>query len=70
MAVPGRRNGLMEEEDNEDENALFEEEGLEEFDAHAPPHLRAIADASQQGDVDALRHALGIATSLFQLIST
>ncbi|PQP99150.1 tankyrase-1 [Prunus yedoensis var. nudiflora] len=57
MAVPGRRNG-MEEDDNEDENALFEEEGLEDLDSHTPPHLRAIADASQQGDLDALRLAL------------
>lgn len=57
MAVPGR--GLMEADDNDDENALFEEEDLEDLDSHAPPHLRAIADATQLGDLDALRLALG-----------
>lgn len=54
----------MEEDDNEDENALFEEEGLEDLDSHTPPHLRAIADASQQGDLDALRLALGTPSPL------
>lgn len=58
MAVPGRLNGMIEEEDNED-NALFEEEGLIELDSDTPPHLRDLAAASQIGDVDALRLALG-----------
>lgn len=57
MAVPGR--GLVEADDNDEENALFEEEGLEDLDSQAPPHLRAISDATQLGDVDALRLALG-----------
>ena len=56
MAVPGR---VMDEEDTEEENALFEEEGLVELDSDTPPHLRGLASASQLGDVDALRLALG-----------
>ncbi|KAF3441793.1 hypothetical protein FNV43_RR15708 [Rhamnella rubrinervis] len=60
MAVPGRgrRNGLMEDDENEDDNALFEEEGLVELDSDTPPHLRALAAASEVGDVHALRLAL------------
>ncbi|POO01794.1 Transmembrane protein [Trema orientale] len=57
MAVPGRRNGLMEDDENEDENALFEED-LVELESNTPPHLRALAAASEVGDVDALRLAL------------
>ncbi|EOY07974.1 Ankyrin repeat family protein isoform 3, partial [Theobroma cacao] len=59
MAVPGRRNGLMEEDEHDDENALFEENGLEmDLEADTPPHLRDLAAAAQLGDLDALRLAL------------
>lgn len=57
MAVPGRRNGMIDDDENED-NALFEEEGLIEFDSDTPPHLRDLAAASQLGNLDALRLAL------------
>ncbi|KAG2685447.1 hypothetical protein I3843_10G118500 [Carya illinoinensis] len=57
MAVPGRLNGIMDDEENED-HALFEEEGLIELDSDTPPHLRDLAAASQLGDLDALRLAL------------
>ncbi|CAK9134015.1 unnamed protein product [Ilex paraguariensis] len=59
MAVPGRRNGLM--NDEEEEDALFEdvEEGvLLEPESDIPPHLRDLAAAAELGDVDALRQAL------------
>ncbi|KAJ9695315.1 hypothetical protein PVL29_010682 [Vitis rotundifolia] len=55
MAVPGRRNGLMEEDDDNDE-ALFGE--LIEDEVETPAHLRGLAAAAQLGDVDALRLAL------------
>lgn len=57
MAVPARRNGEEEEEDE----GLFEEEGegWADLDSDIPPHLRALADAAQRGDVEALRVALG-----------
>ncbi|XP_015868995.1 uncharacterized protein LOC107406602 isoform X2 [Ziziphus jujuba] len=60
MAVPGRgrRNGVMEEDENEDENALFEEDGVMELESFTPPHLQALASASELGDVHALRLAL------------
>ncbi|OVA17958.1 Ankyrin repeat [Macleaya cordata] len=60
MAVPGRRNGMM-EEDDEDEapEGLFDEEGLVvDINTDTPPHLRALAEAAQLGNVDALRQAL------------
>ncbi|KAJ4970885.1 hypothetical protein NE237_003984 [Protea cynaroides] len=57
MAVPGRHNGIMEDDENEEEG-LFEEEGLVELDSDTPPHLRPLAEAAQVGDVNALRHAL------------
>ncbi|KAF4370957.1 hypothetical protein F8388_002850 [Cannabis sativa] len=57
MAVPGRRNGLEEEDDFEDDNALFDED-LGELDLDTPPHLRALASAAQLGNVDAFRLAL------------
>ncbi|KAJ4705006.1 putative Ankyrin repeat-containing protein [Melia azedarach] len=57
MAVP--RNGIMEEDDNEDENGLFEEDGVnDDLEADTPPHLRELAAAAQLGDVEALRVAL------------
>ena len=52
----------MEEDDNEDDNALFDE-GLGELDLDTPPHLRALAAAAQLGNVDALRLALGTFSS-------
>ncbi|XP_034692929.1 BRCA1-associated RING domain protein 1 [Vitis riparia] len=55
MAVPGRRNGLMEEDDDNDE-AVFGE--LIEDEVETPAHLRNLAAAAQLGDVDALRLAL------------
>ncbi|XP_057427662.1 uncharacterized protein LOC130720964 isoform X2 [Lotus japonicus] len=60
MAVPGRRNGMNEEDEDEEPIALFEEEGLIEDDeeAETPPHLRALSLAAQRGDVNALRLAL------------
>jgi ankyrin repeat protein len=57
MAVPGRRNGMIDDDENED-NALFEEEGLIERDSDTPPHLRELAAASELGNLDALRLAL------------
>lgn len=66
MAVPGRRNGLMDDgDDNEDDNALFGEDNLVNLDSDTPPHLHALASASQLGDVHALRLALG---NLFLLL--
>ncbi|XP_043706268.1 BRCA1-associated RING domain protein 1 [Telopea speciosissima] len=56
MAVPGRRNGM--EDDENEEEGLFEEDGLVELDSDTLPHLQPIAEAAQLGDVDALRHAL------------
>ncbi|XLR55363.1 hypothetical protein S83_006035 [Arachis hypogaea] len=55
MAVPGRRNGIN--EDDEDNN-LFEEEGLIEHESDTPPHLRDLSAAAQLGDLSALRIAL------------
>ena len=60
MAVPGRRNGLM--DDEEDEEGLFDEvegEAWADLQRDVPPHLRALVDAAQRGNVDALRLALG-----------
>ncbi|KAA3465001.1 tankyrase-like [Gossypium australe] len=58
MAVPGRRNGLL-EDDEDDENPLFEENGLDmDLEADTPPHLRDLAAAAQRGDLNALRLAL------------
>ncbi|CAK9179084.1 unnamed protein product, partial [Ilex paraguariensis] len=59
MAVPGRRNGLMGDDDEED--ALFEEVEerlLLDPESDTPPHLRDLASAAALGDVDALRLAL------------
>ncbi|GAV89018.1 Ank domain-containing protein/Ank_2 domain-containing protein [Cephalotus follicularis] len=57
MAVPGRRNGLMEEDEHEEDNALFEEDGID-LEDETPPHLRDLATAAMLGDVNALRIAL------------
>ncbi|PKA53737.1 hypothetical protein AXF42_Ash021032 [Apostasia shenzhenica] len=56
MAV--RRNGM--EENEEEEEGLFEEDdeawAAAEIDVH--PHLRPLADAAESGNVNALRLAL------------
>ncbi|GFY93301.1 ankyrin repeat family protein [Actinidia rufa] len=58
MAVPGRLNGLMDEDEEVD--ALFEEDDglILEPESDTPPHLHDLAAAAEVGDVDALRHAL------------
>nr|CAN64838.1 hypothetical protein VITISV_030376 [Vitis vinifera] len=66
MAVPGRRNGLMEEDDDNDE-AVFGE--LIEDEVEAPAHLRNLAAAAQLGDVDALRLALVLAYRLKKVMN-
>ena len=58
MAVPARRNGEEEEEDE----WLFEEgegEAWAEVGSDVPPHLRRLADAAQRRDVQTLSVALG-----------
>jgi hypothetical protein len=50
---------LLEEEENEEDNALFEGDGLVDQDSDIPPHLLDLARAAQLGDLDALRNALG-----------
>ena len=56
MADPERIN---EDERNEEENALFEENNFDEDFLETPPHLLALATASQRGRVDDLSLALG-----------
>lgn len=58
MAVPGRRNGLN-EEDDEESNGLFGEEGLVAEESDTPPHLRDLSHAATHGDLNALRLAIG-----------
>lgn len=58
MAV--HRDRLIDSEDNEEENGLFEEDGLIVPDSDIPPHLHDLALAVQVGDVNALRRALGL----------
>ena len=70
MAVPGRRNGFNDDEDDdnlEEDNALFEQDnGLLELDfSDTPPHLRDLAAASQSGHLPNLRLALGSLSLLF-----
>lgn len=64
MAVPGRRNGINDDEEELDDNALFEEQGVVEDDTDTPPHLRDLSAAAQIGDAHALRLALGLSLSL------
>lgn len=61
MAVPGRNNGMI-DGDEDEEGILFVEDGaLPESDFEdTPPHLRDLAAAAMHGDVDGLRQALGI----------
>lgn len=69
MAVPGRRNGLL-EDDEDDENPLFEENGLDvDLEPDTPPHIRNLGAAAQLGDVNALRLALGFLSPLFTNLS-
>jgi hypothetical protein len=58
MAVPGGRNGLRDDDDDIAEHA--EVFGGVSDDEEVPPHLRALANAAQTGDVAALLAALGI----------
>jgi hypothetical protein len=62
MAVPGGRNGL---EDDDDEQQGVNLDGGDgdawaDFDHDVPLHLRPLVDAAQSGDLDSLRTALGI----------
>ena len=55
MAVPGRRNGLL-EDDEDDENPLFEENGLDmDLEADIPPHLRDLAAAAEKANREIVR---------------
>lgn len=62
MAVPRRHNGFVEEE--EEDEGLFDNEEEEEMGwvdlepSPHPPHLRALAEAAQLGNLEALRLAL------------
>lgn len=64
MAVPRRGNGFV--EDEEEDEGLFDNEEEEEMGwvdlepSPHPPHLRALAEAAQLGNLEALRLALGI----------
>ncbi|KAJ8512434.1 hypothetical protein OPV22_002868 [Ensete ventricosum] len=60
MAVPGRRNGVMGEEDDEDDVLFDDGDALADLDLESdvPPHLRALVEAAESGNVDALRSAL------------
>ncbi|CAL5207297.1 unnamed protein product [Lathyrus oleraceus] len=57
MAVPGRRNGFN-EDDDEESNGIFEEQSLVVEETDTPPHLRDLSHAAQTGDLNALRLAL------------
>uniref|UniRef100_A0A2P2QKW6 Uncharacterized protein MANES_09G062100 n=1 Tax=Rhizophora mucronata TaxID=61149 RepID=A0A2P2QKW6_RHIMU len=50
--------GLIDEDENGENNALIEEDGLVELDSDIAPHFRDLAAAVQVGDLDALRRAL------------
>lgn len=54
MAVPRGRNG-----EEEEEEALFEQEFEFEDSNSVPPHLLNLFHAAENGNLDALRHALG-----------
>ncbi|KFK38378.1 hypothetical protein AALP_AA3G106100 [Arabis alpina] len=59
MAVPRGGNGLMEEDDVEEDNALFEQNGVDhDSDHETPSFLDDLAAAAQTGNVDALRTAI------------
>jgi hypothetical protein len=63
MAVPGGRNGLVDDDDVAEHAEAFAAASDDE-EVPLPPHLRALADAAQMGNVDALRAALGTALLL------
>ncbi|KAI3822537.1 hypothetical protein L1987_10128 [Smallanthus sonchifolius] len=59
MAVPGRHNGMMDGDDDEDGILFVEEGAFPESDFEDTlPHLRDLAAAAVRGDVEALRQAL------------
>uniref|UniRef100_A0ACD5TTR4 Uncharacterized protein n=1 Tax=Avena sativa TaxID=4498 RepID=A0ACD5TTR4_AVESA len=55
MAVPGGRNGLVDDDDVAEHAEAFGAPSDDE-EAPLPPHLRALADAAQTGNVNALRN--------------
>ncbi|KAF9623272.1 hypothetical protein IFM89_000761 [Coptis chinensis] len=55
IAVPSKRNGMIDGE--EEEEGLFEVI-LEEFDTETPPHLRPLAEAAHSSNLTALTNAL------------
>ena len=59
MAVPG----LDDDGGYEDDNALFEEDGVIEFDFVTPTHLRDLANDVQLGEFNGLRTSLGLTSS-------
>ncbi|WOL05803.1 tankyrase [Canna indica] len=60
MAVPGRRNGAMGDDDDDDEILYDDGDVLAELDLEpeVPPHLRALVEAAETGNLNALRAAL------------
>ncbi|XP_031129112.1 poly [ADP-ribose] polymerase tankyrase-2 [Ipomoea triloba] len=64
MAVPGRRNRMM-GDDEEDGGIIIDEEiEFEQVDSNTPPHLRQVAMAAERGDLESLRHALDNLSSI------
>ncbi|KAL8168180.1 hypothetical protein V2J09_009679 [Rumex salicifolius] len=60
MAVSGRRNGMLEDDENDIEDGLLEEAGIGVVDdCDTPAHLIPLASAAESGDAEALRVALG-----------
>lgn len=57
MAVQRGRNGMTGEE--EEEGAIFGQEIEVEESNDVPPHLLNLFDAAENGNLDALRNALG-----------
>lgn len=61
MAVPGGRNG-MEDDDDEQQGVYLDGGGSDawaDVDHEVPAHLRPLVDSAQSGDLDSLRTALG-----------
>ncbi|XP_019152427.1 PREDICTED: ankyrin repeat and SOCS box protein 13 [Ipomoea nil] len=64
MAVPGRRNGMI-GDDEEDGGIIIDGEiEFEQVDSNTPPHLRQVAMAAERGDLESLRHALDNLSSI------
>ncbi|XP_078173399.1 ankyrin repeat family protein [Carex rostrata] len=60
MAVPGGRNG-MEDDDDEQQGVYLDGGGSDawaDVDHEVPAHLRPLVDSAQSGDLDSLRTAL------------